>query len=353
MKWLFACCSLLISSLSIAQVSLGYYDLPSRGHTYYQKNISPISGSSIPASVYDSTDQEHFWDFTEMDGRILDDTMHYFWVEGTSAAFDFPDANMADIDLNGGNEISYFIKNQTGLYFSGQSGAFGTDLGDFDIKAEFRPAVPILKIPARLGDVVDETSRASVSILTLGKVNLTTFSHYEINGYGTVKIPGGEEFLAMRVKRVNKTVIEFSIELIPGQPISDTTTTTETTYEFYTPGYGDAVAKVTVVFDENLGLDQYSFDYKNRRDVSSIETLQQADEPVVKYLPESKTLQIQSALMEGGVYELVSVKGQSVGVWKNVSAVQQLSTQTLEAGPYVLKSTTAEGLQSSQQIIIH
>ena len=332
---------------------MGYYDLPSRGHTYFQKNISPISGSSIPESVYDSTDKEHFWDFSTMDGRVLNDTMHYYWVEGTSAAFDFPDANMADIDLNGGNEISYFIKNETGLYFSGQSGAFGTELGNFDIKAEFRPAVPILKVPARIGDVVDETSRAKVSILTIGNVNLTTYSHYEINGYGTVKIPGDEEFLAMRVKRVNKTVIEFSIELIPGQPISDTTTTIETTYEFYTPGYGDAVAKVTVVFDENLGLDQYSFDYKDRREVSSIETVLDADVPVAKYLPLSKVLQVQSPIMEGGSYELISVKGQSVGVWKNVSATMHLNIQTLDAGPYVLKSTTAKGLQSTQQIIIH
>lgn len=352
-KWLFAFSSLLLPFLSAAQVSLGYYDLPSRGHSYYQKVIESLPGSRIPESVYDTTDQEHYWDLSEISGVTTNDTLNYYWVEGTSAEFDFPDANMADVPATGGSEAAYFIKNETGLYFSGQSGGFNTDIGDLDISAEFRPAVPILKVPAKQGDVVEEVSRASVDILTLGEVKLTTDMRYEVNGYGTVKIPGGEEFLAMRIKRINVTTIEYSVELIPGQELSDTTTTTETTYEFYTPGYGDAVANVTVSFEENLGLEQHSFIYRDGRNVSSIEEGSEKT-PVLQVLhvTEKGLVLLKGTDMIGGNYELIASNGQSVKQWTGSNNTETLHTQTLKRGLYVLRATNAQGFSSTHKILI-
>lgn len=352
MKWLFACFSVLLSSLGIAQVSFGYYDLPSRGQAYHQKVIASFPGSTIPASVFDTTKQEHYWDLSEIKGVTSDDTLFFHWVEGTPAAFDFPDANMVDVNPAGGNEASYFIKNETGLYFSGQSGGLNTQIGNLNLKAEFRPAVPVLKVPALQGDVVEEVSRASVDILTFGKVNLTTTTRYEINGSGTVKLPSGEEFLTMRVKRLSITVIEFNIAL-PGQELSDTTTTTETTYEFYTPGYGDAVANIAITFDENLGLEQYSFQYKNRREVSSVNTVStEAPTLQVLHLAEKQLVLLRAPQMIGGMYELMAANGKVVKTWKGSSDTEQLPTQTLSRGIYVLKATNTQGLSTTHKIVV-
>ena len=352
MRWLFTASLFCILTPVFAQVSLSYYDLPSRGHTYYQKVITSLPSRFIPETVYDSTDKEHYWDLTGVEGNLSTDTLHYYWIEGTSAKFDFPDANMVDMNPEGDNAATYFVKNETGFYFSGQDGSFGTEMGDFNIKAEFRPAVPILKVPAKLGDRVNETSRSSVDLLTLGKVNLTTNTDYEINGYGTIKIPGNEEFEVLRVKRVTETIAMVSVVVL-GQEINDTTTTIETAYEFYAKGYGDAIAKVVVAFDENLGLEQYSFTYKDRRDISGTSPSHTPGSIFAVHLSQQGQLLIKAPEMASGNFKLVSMNGRVCQEWKCTGETNLISTRGLEPGIYILRAENKEGTINTRRILIN
>ncbi|MGB0429350.1 MAG: T9SS type A sorting domain-containing protein [Bacteroidia bacterium] len=345
---------LTIANQSFSQIGLGFYDLPYWGDTYYRNNVIGISSAAIPQNVYDTTSQEQYWDLSGITGETDVDTSNYFWVEGTPAAFDFPDANMADYDPNDDNgQYMYFIKDETGFYFSGQSGGLATEMGDFDIKAEFRPAVPLVKVPARLGDNVSEVSRASVDLLTFGKVKLATTTEYTISGYGTVKIPGGEEFEVLRFNRVTESEVIFSINL-GGQTIEDTTTTLETTWEFYTSGYGDAVATITKSFDEMVGLDQYSFAYKKERIKSSIASKSTTKNMSVFNLPSHNALIVKDVNLEkGGIVELYNINGQCVYHKSVQSSALKIETQTFNKGVYIIKTQSNNGIVESKTVIIN
>lgn len=353
MKYSILSLFVLISLQGIGQIGLGFYDLPYWGETYFRKNLIQVSETQIPASVYDSTETELYWDFSQLSGETFPDTAYYFWVEGTPAAFDFPDANMVDYnpEVEGG-AYQYFIKDETGFYLSGQSSSMSTQMGDFEIKAEFRPAVPLIQVPARLGDEVSESSRASVDLLTFGKVLITTNSKYVINGYGTVKIPGGEEQEVLRIKRETENEAIVSVQFGP-QEIKDTTLTYETSYAFYASGYGDAIAQVTISTEENLGLEQYSFAYKDKRVKSSLQETSTASNMSVFVFQEHKQLLVKDEnLKNGGLVEIVNLNGQTLKQTKALNEVVQIGIETLSPGIYIVKSTNSDILITTKTIAI-
>ncbi len=339
---------------SFGQIGLGFYDLPYWGDTYYRNVIPNISSAMIPKNVSDSSDSELYWDLSGIGGDLQTDTANYFWVEGTPAAFDFPDANMADYNPNANNgQYQYFIKNETGFYFSGQSGGFATQQGTFDIKAEFRPAVPIIKVPARLGDQASETSRSSVDLLTFGNVKLTTKTHYIINGFGTVKIPGGEEFEVLRIERETESEVIFSIKF-GEMTIEDTTLTTETAWEFYTSGYGDAIAKVTKTFDEQVGLDQYAFSYKKDRVKSSINEAQNVKNMSLIYLNNYEKIIVNDAdLANGGLVKVIDLNGREIRKINASSSTISVNSSDLNGGVYVISTTGKNGISESKTLVIN
>jgi hypothetical protein len=343
-----------LSAQSFGQIGLSYYDLPYRGETYYRHLVPMISSAQIPQSVYDSTGLEQYWDFSSFSTESEPDTALYLWVEGTPGAFDFPDANMVDYNPDAENgAYQYFIKNETGLYFSGQSGGLNTPQGNFDIRAEFRPAVPIMKVPARFGDAVSETSRASVDLFTFGNVKLTTNTSYVINGFGTVKTPTGEEYEVLRIKRETVSEVIFSIQLGPNK-IEDTTTTQETTWEFYTNGYGDAIVNITRSFDEMVGLDQYSMYYKDERIKSSMNEQLLVKNMSLFHLANYNQLIVKDPDLEnGGVIEIFNLNGQLISTTQATSQVNNIETAAFTKGVYIVKTTGAKGKVETKTISIN
>lgn len=344
----------LVTVQSFGQIGLGFYDLPYWGDTYYRHVVPFVSSSQIPQSVYDSTGLEQYWDFTAFGTESEPDTARYLWVEGTPAAFDFPDANMVDYDPEASNgAYQYFIKDETGLYFSGQSGGFDTEQGTFNIKAEFRPAVPVIQVPARFGDVVSETSRASVDLFTIGNVKLTTKTNYIINGFGTVKTPTEEEYEVLRIKRETESEVIFSIQLGENK-IEDTTITKETTWEFYASGYGDAIVNVAKTRDEMVGLDQYSMYYKDERVKSSLEETITVENMSLIHLANYNKLIVKDAdLVNGGTIDIYNLNGQLV---LSVAASQQVSTIETTAfvkGIYIVKTEGTNGSIETKTISIN
>ena len=346
MKGLFVATALLLSFVGYSQIELDYFDLPRRGHTYIKNVVPSLPASAIPADVLDSSDKKEFaWDLTEITNEAEMDTINYYWVEGTSAVFDFPDANMVDYDLEAEapENYNYFIKKEEGFWLSGTSGGFETELGTFDIKAEFRPAVPIVMVPAMLGDEVSETSRATVSVATFGEARLTTFTDYEINGFGTLKIPGDDEtHEVLRIKRVTKSDIDIEIDIF-GQKIDTVTTTKETAYEFYRKNYGDYLASITFSSDGGLGEGQWSFDYKASRVVSNVISGNQEVELGLINLPSANALILISKPMIGGQYSIVNLEGKTIKSWIAQNEKELFNSSALAPGVYVIQAVDTNG----------
>ncbi|MFY0673935.1 MAG: T9SS type A sorting domain-containing protein [Bacteroidia bacterium] len=348
--FLFICLSLQ----GFGQIGLGFYDLPYWGDTYYRHTVPVVSSVQIPQSVYDSTGFSQYWDLTVFGTESLADTAQYLWVEGTPAAFDFPDANMVDYNPEASNgAYQYFIKNETGFYFSGQSGGFETEQGIFDIKAEFRPAVPVVKVPAKFGDVVSETSRAAVDLFTIGNVKLTTKTDYWINGFGTVKTPVGEEFEVLRIKRRTKSEVIFSIQLGENK-IEDTTINEETSWEFFASGYGDPIASITKTKDEIVGLDQYSMFYKDKRIKSSLNEISVVNNMSLIHLSNYNRLIINDPdLKNGGLIEVYNLNGQLISSLKACSQSNTIETSYFAKGVYFVKTEGQKGQIETKTISIN
>ncbi|MBI1183175.1 T9SS type A sorting domain-containing protein [bacterium] len=356
MKYSFVLSMLLLSFQGMAQIGLGYYDLPNRGEIYLRKSVINMSYRKMPGSINQQSTEAIEWDFSGITDATQPDTSYYYWVEGTPAAFDFPDANMVDHNPdNSSAQYVYFIKNPTGFYLSGQSGSMNTPMGQLDIKAEFRPAAPLLKVPAKLGDEVDEVSRASVDLLSLGKVLITSNVHYVIDGFGTVIIPGGASYEVLRIKRETATEAIVSVSVGP-QEIHDTTTTIETAYEFYTNGYGDAIAKFTISEEQRTGTTTYSFAYKDDRIVSSVQPAplsKTANNLNLIYISSLKQLIIKNTdLQDGGRIEVYNTNGQLVRELNATSQVLTVDMAALPAGVYVVKSTSNNKIIETGKFII-
>lgn len=354
MKRILLCSLLFVSTLASAQITITHYDLPYRGETYYRLTATSFSSNQVPSTVYDSTGAAMYWDLSGINVPTDTDTMNYYWVEGTPAAFDFPDANMVDYDLDNPTSYTYYIKNETGLYLSGNSGSFSTGgMGDFDIKAEFRPAVPIIQTPASYGDVVDAISRSSVDLSVLGNLKITTHTRYYINGFGTLKIPSGEEHEVLRFRRINKSVIIIAINIGPTQ-ITDTTTNITESYEFYGKKYGDMLAQFTITHDENLGLDQYGFSYKDQMTRSGISGQTSSKASLsASYIPESGCIMVEDPMMEnGGSIYLYNTSGALLYASHKGGSQQFISAQSLPNGLYLIMAKSIDGGSETKTIVI-
>lgn len=354
MKAVFIVLALFTCLAGFSQIELDYYDLPKRGESYLRNSVFTLPSSAIPESVLDESKQEFEWDLSEITNEYEVDTTHFYWIEGTSGVFDFPDANMVDFDINADEPASfnYFIKKPDGFWLSGTSGGFETDLGTFDIKAEFRPAVPIMKVPANVGDEVSETSRATVSVATFGNVRLTTITDYKINGFGTLKIPGDDEtYEVLRVKRVTDNEVEIDIDIF-GQKIDTVTKTQETAYEFYTKKYGDNLASVSVTEGEEAGVEQWSFGYKKSRVVSSIPNQKQGFGLGIIQLPSANALILISESMVGGKYNLVDMEGKLVKSWTAHTTKELVNTSQLQPGVYLVRATNTNGNSEFKKFVV-
>lgn len=354
MKAVFTISAILMASLGYSQITLDYYDLPERGHSYYRNVVPSLPKSAIPSSVLDSTAQEFEWDLTAITNRSETDTLNYYWVEGTSAVFDFPDANMVDFDLEAENPPAhtYFIKKEEGFWLSGTSGGFETELGTFDLKAEFRPAVPILKVPVMISEEVSATSRATVDIATFGNVRLTTKTHYVVNGFGTLKLPGDNEtYEVLRIKRTTDSEIEIDLEIF-GQKIDTTTLTKEIAYEFYAQNYGDYIASINAASDDGGEVDSWSFTYKNSRNISSISNREPGVGFNLIYLQPVNTLILSSEKMIGGNYTLLNLEGKIISTRTALKEKEVFDTSSLKPGYYLVKAMDSKGHLEMKKFVI-
>lgn len=350
MKAYFTLGLLLTSLVSFGQITLTYYDLPNRGENYLSQSISNLERTDFPDEVFEASTEAMTWDLSGITGTENEDTVRFLWVEGTPYENDFPESNMVDFDPENGNQYTYFEKNQEGFFMSGYGTGLESDLGAFEITPEFRPASPLLKIPATMGDKVAEVSRASVDFLTFGEMNIKNDMSYEIDGFGTLKVPSGVEYEVIRIKRETNTELITKISF-GGDGFTDTTYTEEETYEFYASGYGQPIATITVTFDPFVGLEMISFNYFDKKEVSSVSSETQKSHSLqLMVLASEKALILrQDDLAEGGVVAIYSLSGQLIKEQKAEGVATSVSLQEVPSGTYIVRTIGANGQVESKK----
>lgn len=331
--------ALLFPLISFGQIELLEWDLPMRGETYSQFRYSNIDKEDLPSDLFVSnTTSAQVYDFSQFDnGEKTSET--YNWVEGSDFEFDFPDANMMTYDETD-NSYTYFIKKPTGFYISGTAGDFETPMGNMKQALELRPALPVIQVPAKIGDEVQSESRTSFDLLTIGKVSMKISTDYKVDGYGTLKLPGGEELEVLKISRLLTTETIFDINF-QGQSMSDTVVEVTGSIELYTKKYGDYVAKVdTINFN---GLVTSVVTLKGGKTISSVQSTNDVE---LDLFPNPAQSHIMLQLSEQGSISIKTIDGKTVYYNALANNNQKIVIAHLPKGVYVVQFLSADGNSS-------
>lgn len=150
------------------------------------------------------------WDFSSLVPGTLD-TVYFLDPTGLPGATSFPNANLA-VESNQG--LFYFEKDANGVKIAGGA----TVMGGFPAVAVYNPTQTMLPFPANFSDSISSSSSFQTSVyfyidtVVLGcnvridsiRVRRHTTLTTKFDGWGTVKLPGGD-YTSLRAHSVENT----------------------------------------------------------------------------------------------------------------------------------------------------
>jgi len=237
-----------LSISAMAQITITSSDLPEAGKKYFRSQ--PSNASIIDES---ETGANHTWDYTELQ-RDSRDTLIYQKVSNTPIFYQFLFNNplspsyMAtegrwseDVNLGG------FITMSDNYLFSKQTSSdwtevgIGTTISGVPLPTQYSDIKTKLKLPLNYQDFNTDDYSYLIQIPTIGVSGQDGTLTYEVDGWGTIKLPGGT-YDAIRVKtELNKSDTIYLDALNFGLKIPSS----EVIYEWYAKGEGFPVLTVT------------------------------------------------------------------------------------------------------------
>lgn len=228
--FLFAIC---LTSFAQAQVTITSDDFPKVGDRF-EVNIVEFDGNNTPLEPF----------------RISVGAFNIDLSALVPTEKDI-DVIVAPSELGGGNQISgadygvaygignAFLKEEDDtIYMVGLSPQIDFPL---TLAFQFDSDLSFTESPLTYGSAVLDSTTSSISIPFVVDIDAEMKMDYEVNGYGSLTIPGDTTFDVIRLRR--STTFFGTVEQ-RGNPEIDTIRDTMITWEFYTPGYSSTVLRV-------------------------------------------------------------------------------------------------------------
>jgi len=233
-------------------------DLPQAGIDYYR---SLGTGNGIDVT---ETGANYTWDYTSLE-RTSHDTFRYDQVSQTPVFYQFLFNNplssdyysteaksSPDVDIGGFISMTdnYLFSKQTSSYWN--EVGIGTTITGLPLPTTYTNIKTKLNLPLNYQSTGTDDYSYLIQIPTLGAVGQDGTLTYEVDGWGTMKLPGGT-YDVLRVKtELNKSDTIFLTALGFGLRIP----TTEIIYEWYAVGEGYPVLTVnTTLLDVVTGIE--------------------------------------------------------------------------------------------------
>lgn len=258
-------------------------------------------------------------------------------------------------DVDGGDQVpkaEYGFEYNYGNVFFANSGNYVNMVGitpniDFQIPLTFAfdSAVTFIKAPLTFGDKVVDSSTSVLQIPFLLDIKAKMISKYEVNGYGTLTVPGDTTFDVIRLRRV-LTFSAIANQLLTQQ--IDTIYDSLVTWEFYTKGYRNSVlrAEVNVVATDTT-IDTFAlFTFFDKKPVGITEPITSSFN--VNISLENSQLYAQSELP--AACRVYNLNGALVAENKLEQKMHSIPMQHLPKGTYVVVLNKSHNV-SSQLIV--
>lgn len=222
---------LFVMQSATAQIQITQYDMPSAGSVYYQENSASLFGVDFA-----TTGANHTWDFTNLIGTGIIDTVTFVAVTSTpfayqlffNNAFAYPNTK-SDLAVPAGditpalpaelpipmplqitNVINYFKKKPTEYTITG----FGAEINGFPSSSRYEPTDKLYALPLDFNDSYAGDFQWNISIPSMMYYGQNKSRESVVDGWGTLNLPNDATYEVLRVKSTVTGVDTFYVEQI-------------------------------------------------------------------------------------------------------------------------------------------
>ena len=208
---IFSFCT-VISSSALAQITVTEDDMPAAGTTYVLQESTPDL-----ADDYSTTGEEMIWDYSGLDSNLeveipysdIDNapalaqfSFNNEWTNGDYLCTmfglgEFPDLGALgeELPVELGDLFNYFQTSDGSYNIAGIS----MNIQGVDIPIEYSDIDEMHPLPLNYGDVISSTSAYSLEVPTAFSYSTEGTREGEVDGWGTLKLPNGEEHEVLRL----------------------------------------------------------------------------------------------------------------------------------------------------------
>lgn len=337
----------LIGIGAFAQISITSDDLPKAGRKYFRSNGM---GNNIDLDV---TGANTTWDFSNWT-RANRDTTQFYSVSSTPFAYQFYFNNpltpafvateakkTADVDLAG------FFTMENNYNFTKKSGSewqeigIGTTISGIPLPTKFSNIKTIFNLPLEFNNSGFDDYAYSITIPSIGAIAQEGSTNYVVDGWGTIKLPGGT-FEVIRVKTEISKSDSIYVDLLQfGLKIPSN----EVVYEWFAKDEGYPVLRVTTGLFNLVTAIEYLDD-----PLTSTRNIQASVDYKLYPNPVSDVLKIETNAM---VYTVEIYNTQGLLVLMEIGNPKRINVSNLPQGTYFLKLKTEQTNHIQSVIIMH
>ena len=255
---------LTITTIAWAQITITGSDLPSVSGVYIRDNASNTNIIDLNVTGANTT-----WDYSALTSSGLD-TIDYVPVSSTNFAYqlyfnnpfssdydsdlaidgvDFPSIPLVPITIT--NVVNYFkIANNDGYYQTG----FGASISGIPASIKYDPRDKVLPLPCTFGLTQANQFEWFFQVPSIGGYGQRKTRTVEVDGWGTLSLPDGGTYNALRVK---STIEGIDTVFINQFNFGIAIPSTQTEYRWYAQGEGEPILSV------NEGITGTNANYKH------------------------------------------------------------------------------------------
>lgn len=243
--------AIAITTHAWAQITITGSDLPTTSGVYIRDNASNANSIDLNVSGANAT-----WDYTTLASSGMD-TITYMTVASTNFAYqlyfnnpfspnydsdlaikgvDFPSIPLVPITIT--NVVNYFkIADNDGYYQTG----FGASISGIPASVKYDPRDKVLPLPCTFGVNISNPFEWNFDIPTVGSYGQRKTRTVEVDGWGTLKLPNGGTYNALRVK---STIEGIDTVYISQFGFGIAIPSTQLEYKWYAQGEGEPLLTV-------------------------------------------------------------------------------------------------------------
>ena len=341
---------LILAGTASAQITINQSDLPVAGLAY------TLAGDDTYSAPIPAGGASQSWNYSGLN-NFFTDTTAFIPAAGTPYAAQFPSANLASYDPNGGT-YTYFITNTNGFYTAGAADTTLPGGGIF-----FTPPYLYVPTPFTYNSTRNSSARAQINFSVFDSSTMTNYN-FRINhnvqtsflcdGWGSLTLPNATYNNTLRVRVTEHNYDSLLVDLLGIGFYTLVSADSSTSVAYRWVGHGPALYLLGLETD-STGTMAISSEYLDNYLLLGTQTAPSPRAVATAY-PNPATDKVRfawSTAFDAVTLTLYNVAGQRV-VETAFAGMQQLDVPVghLPPGLYTYRLSARDGSQATGQLVI-